>query len=180
MKLSFSEKQRKGFHTILFFFVLFSYLITCIVHFKLFKYISFSDLLSHKPFATDHSYGINLVPFSDWTLDTERAINNMINNITLFFPFGFLLQMSSKKKVLCGYAIWIPLLISLLTETIQYLLSLGVGDITDVIMNTIGATVGAIAYLLFCIFFQNRVEKASEILLYLFGVFTIIVIILWM
>jgi glycopeptide antibiotics resistance protein len=120
------------------------------------------------------------VPFSDWTLDTERAINNMINNITLFFPFGFLLQMSSKKKVLCGYAIWIPLLISLLTETIQYLLSLGVGDITDVIMNTIGATVGAIAYLLFCIFFQNRVEKASEILLYLFGVFTIIVIILWM
>ena len=58
---------------------------------------------------------------------------DIILNTILFFPFGFLLQMISKRNKICIYSFVIPLTVSFFIEVMQYVFYLGVTDITDVI-----------------------------------------------
>lgn len=63
-------------------------------------------------------------------------------NIALFIPFGLLLAEKNhyKKILLCSFAL------SLFIETIQLILSLGLFQFEDLIMNTLGGLLGAILY----------------------------------
>jgi glycopeptide antibiotics resistance protein len=68
---------------------------------------------------------------------------DIFGNILLFIPFAFILflvfNIKSGKKI-----ILISLLTSICIETIQFLLGIGVADIDDVILNTIGACIGVL------------------------------------
>lgn len=69
----------------------------------------------------------------------------MIANFIVFIPFGLLLS-SNFKKVTFWQKIFTIFIFSLAIETIQYLLAIGVSDITDVIMNTLGGLSGVMVY----------------------------------
>ncbi len=76
-------------------------------------------------------------------LDAVHAtpVEDLLLNITLFVPLGFLLPLSCKKftfykTILAGF------LLSLTIEITQYLAHLGCCDIDDIFNNTFGAVLG--------------------------------------
>jgi glycopeptide antibiotics resistance protein len=120
-----------------------------------------------------HADHINLVPlgysFKCFQLDenqhprvTRFCLRNTLGNIALFLPFGILLpalsgRFNSMKRVLLLAA-----LLSLSIETIQFF-SRFIGspravDIDDVLLNTLGACLGLVAYRLV----KGKMEKGEE------------------
>ncbi len=95
---------------------------------------------------------LNLIPFRalrDWLAHPL----NLFGNILLFMPLGFfevLLHPGRSRKWQLGYTAATALLLSLLIEFAQ-LFNYRVSDVDDIILNTIGATTGA----LLCILQQN-------------------------
>ena len=98
--------------------------------------------LSYDPVAVVRDFqtrSVNLVPFT-------RAHNSeMIANLVAFIPFGVMLGVTF-KKVAFGYKLAAIFAFSLAVELIQYALAIGVTDITDIIMNTLGGFAGLAVY----------------------------------
>lgn len=69
----------------------------------------------------------------------------MISNIVAFMPFGVMLGVNF-KQVVFRYKIAVIFTFSLAVEIIQFALGIGVTDITDVLMNTLGGFMGLVAY----------------------------------
>jgi len=91
----------------------------------------------------DHQMrSLSLIPFAD-SLRGET-----ISNFMVFIPLGLLLSVNLKqvtvlRKLACIF------ILSIAVEVIQFILAIGVTDITDVIMNTFGGFVGLLLYDLF-------------------------------
>ena len=82
---------------------------------------------------------LNLIPFS------YGRNSEMVSNIVAFIPFGVMLGVNCKRAAF-RHKIAAVSAFSLAVETIQYALAIGVADITDVIMNTLGGLIGLAAY----------------------------------
>lgn len=102
---------------------------------------------------------INLKPFL-YGFKPGFFLNEMIGNVLIFIPFGFYMKMlnfSNKKTILCGF------IVSLIFECMQYILQIGISDITDIITNTFGTILGVIFYnILFKIL--KKSEKVNNII----------------
>lgn len=88
---------------------------------------------------------LNLIPFGG-SAYLHAVKKDVVINTVLFAPLGFLLAMRSKGKSRRPLLLFAALAASVLTEALQYLLALGVADITDVISNTVGAALGFALY----------------------------------
>lgn len=64
--------------------------------------------------------------------------NNIIQNILLFIPLGFLI--GGKRGIIAG------VLLSIGIELTQYIFRLGYCELDDMLNNTIGATIGAMLF----------------------------------
>ena len=64
--------------------------------------------------------------------------NNIIQNILLFIPLGFLI--GGKRGIIAG------VLLSIGIELTQYIAVLGYCELDDVLNNTIGATIGSLLF----------------------------------
>jgi glycopeptide antibiotics resistance protein len=78
------------------------------------------------------------------TLLTGR-LSEAIENFIVFVPFGLLLSVNFKKvtfwqKFICIF------IFSLAVETTQYVLAIGISDITDILTNTLGGLFGLATY----------------------------------
>ena len=104
-------------------FVLYIFLLTWIIVFK-FRI----DIRNLRYLRT-----INLIPFK------ENDLKEILINIFLFIPYGMYLRELTKKKSL---TVGIIILTSFIFEVLQYILHIGISDITDVMMNTLGGMVG--------------------------------------
>ncbi|WP_286926097.1 MULTISPECIES: VanZ family protein [Lysinibacillus] len=88
----------------------------------------------------------NLIPFRDLLLNHDRAVREIILNIIMMMPFGFLYPIIKRKGVLG--TIVITFLFSLTIECSQLLSAWWGGiysrnfDVTDLITNTIGGLIG--------------------------------------
>jgi glycopeptide antibiotics resistance protein len=83
------------------------------------------------------------VPFQDiFSLAATapgRFIYLFVGNIIWFVPFGFLLpRLTGWGAGVVGLAF----LLSLLIETLQFVLGTGVSEVEDLILNTLGGSVG--------------------------------------
>ena len=97
---------------------------------------------AYDPFAVIrnfHTRSLNLIPFS------YAIRNEMIANIVAFIPFGVMLGVNFKQLAF-RYKIALIFAFSLAVEITQYVLAIGVTDITDLIMNTLGGFIGLAAY----------------------------------
>lgn len=95
---------------------------------------------------------INLVPFRSILnylngdlLARAFALNNIMGNIVLFFPLGFYITLLNRNKKI-SVNVCLIALISTLAEIAQYLFCVGVTDIDDVILNTLGGFMGILAF----------------------------------
>lgn len=64
--------------------------------------------------------------------------NNIIQNILLFIPLGFLI--GGKRGIIAG------VLLSIGIESIQFIFRLGYCELDDVLNNTIGAAIGSLLF----------------------------------
>lgn len=148
-----SRKNTKSNNLIIIAFTLYILLLTWIIVFK-FR-LNLSDL---KYIRT-----INLIAFK-----ANVVVNGMketIINIVLFIPLGMYLKYLLKDKNFLSIVIISST--SLLFEILQYIFHIGVSDITDIIMNTIGGVIGMILILILLLIAKknNAFNKILDYLL---------------
>ncbi|UQS82510.1 VanZ family protein [Bombilactobacillus folatiphilus] len=95
---------------------------------------------------------INLIPLVEtWKLQHGKSIVDLLynlgGNILWFVPFGYLRPKIIQKPYRGWQIILQGFLLSVLIESLQFILFTGVSDIDDVIFNTLGTTIG---YLIYC------------------------------
>lgn len=110
-------------------------------------------------------YRYNLVLFQEikrflryrHTIGFEGFVVNFFGNILAFAPFGFCLPVvSPRDKKFYKVVIW-SFLFSLTIETIQLLYKIGIFDVDDLLLNTIGGIIGYILYrMVRYIFYKKR------------------------
>jgi len=76
----------------------------------------------------------------------EGFVVNIFGNIFAFSPFGFFLPMLNKSYRRFYIISVLSILFSLIIETVQLLLKVGVFDVDDILMNSIGGILGYLAF----------------------------------
>lgn len=123
----------------------------------LFKFESVNSIIekiySVKLSRQQGAWNINIVPFRTIAAQLMRfknipviVIKNLVGNIFVFSPFGFLLPMGYEamrkyRKVLLTGLVYI-----LMVELIQLICMLGSFDVDDIILNVIGISCGYVIY----------------------------------
>ncbi len=83
---------------------------------------------------------IGMFSYASW----YEIVYLVVGNIAWFIPIGFLLAYTTRIKlwlvIVCGAGL------SILIEGCQYLFSVGVTDIDDLIFNTLGTAIGVLLY----------------------------------
>lgn len=98
-----------------------------------------------------HGYGVDFVSgFFRIFRGGKPGRREIILNVFIFVPFGFFLSefLASAKRFRPGRRFWIATLagfgLSFCIESLQLLLQVGFFELTDLVMNTVGAFVGAL------------------------------------
>ena len=93
-----------------------------------------------------------------WNHFSAREWRNIILNIMMFVPFGFLLPLVSKKFQVFWKTYLAGFLFTFLIEMTQLLFNLGICELDDFMNNTVGAMIGYGFYRLF-VFVVNKWKK---------------------
>jgi len=112
-------------------------------------YFTLMPFIISVPFIFNHPYvPMNMNLFDDFFSDRGDAVRQILLNIIMMMPFGFLLPIVKKQK-LWSCILW-SFLFSFGIEIIQPLLnSFRSSDITDLLTNAVGGILGYLLYLLF-------------------------------
>ena len=98
--------------------------------------------------AQDVSFGgVNIIPFKEifrYDIGSHKFFRNVMGNIMLFIPFGFLSSYLLKNRKL-GVVTILTIIASLTIEVVQYYIG-RVFDIDDIILNLVGGIVGFLIY----------------------------------
>lgn len=107
---------------------------------------------------------INWVPFSaPLIVNGDVVLAEMGFNLLFFVPFGICLPLIETKWQYWKIVI-LGLLFSLLYESLQFVLAIGMADVTDLLFNTLGVCVGLVIYQLFIKIVQSQTRKWVNIL----------------
>lgn len=92
---------------------------------------------------------VNLVPFHTIQSYIQiegttflSAMRNLIGNVIGFVPFGFFAALLIFKRPTWLKVIGITFMCSLFYETVQYIFTLGLFDVDDLLLNTLGGAIG--------------------------------------
>ncbi len=94
------------------------------------------------------------------------------DNVLIFIPFGILLSMLAPRMNLRN-KFFIIFGTSLVLETMQFVLSIGSTDITDVITNTLGGIIGIALYALLLKVVKNK-QKIDTVISVVAGIVTVL------
>lgn len=115
-------------------------------------FLIFSDWYGRSGAMGDYHY--NLIPFQEigrfWKYRSRLGVWSFVNlfgNVLVFVPFGFFEPMASKQRSLLS-AVTDGLFLSMVVEVFQLVSKVGRFDVDDLILNTLGAFIG---YLLFLV-----------------------------
>lgn len=114
-------------------------------------YFTLMPVITSLPFILNHPYKLmNMVPFVDVLTGRGDFIRQVLLNVIMMVPFGFLFPMTRNPAVGFRKTIFFCFLISLGIELLQPLINgFRSADITDLITNTVGGMVGYILYIAF-------------------------------
>lgn len=114
------------------------YLIAIVYILCLFHVVTFQDM----------NYGVsNFVPFKEifrYSIGSDKFFKNVMGNIVLFIPYGFLASYFLDNKKL-GVITILTVITSLTIESVQYYIG-RVFDIDDIILNLVGGIVGFLVF----------------------------------
>ena len=101
---------------------------------------------------------LNLIPFNDRFILSSGNISNVVIFIPLGLYVGILFERwSFGKKILFFF------LISFIVEALQYILRIGISDVTDIITNTLGGVIGLLLFNVIEKAFNNRIKAQKFI-----------------
>lgn len=104
--------------------------------------------LFHVVTFQDNNYGVsNFIPFHEifrYNIGSDKFIKNVVGNIALFIPYGFLASYFLNNKKLSVITL-LTLVVTLTIETVQYYIG-RVFDIDDIILNLVGSIVGFLIF----------------------------------
>lgn len=117
----------------------------------IFYFVLFSERYGRLSHTT---YQYNLVLFKEIKrfivyahyFSFEELATNLFGNIFAFSPFGFLLPFMRDRKTGFFTVLFGTFCFSLSIESMQLIFKLGVFDVDDLLMNTIGGIIGYLAY----------------------------------
>lgn len=114
-------------------------------------YFTLMPVITSLPFILNHPYvPMNMVPFVDVLTGRGDYIRQVLLNVIMLVPFGFLFPMTRTPAAGFGKTVFCCLLMSLGIELLQPLINGSrSADITDVITNAIGGMVGYVLYIAF-------------------------------
>ena len=114
-------------------------------------YFTLMPIITSLPFVFNHSYvPMNLVPFIDVSTGRGDFIRQVVLNIVMTIPFGFLLPLIKNKRINLMKIVLYTFLLSLGIEILQPLINdFRSSDITDLVTNIFGGIIGYILYLIF-------------------------------
>ena len=130
--------------------------------------------LTFTPQLLDHRRAFNLIPFYDNGSTAYRLVlEEMRDNVILFLPYGLYLRLLGWRNGKTALLLFLGT--SLCFELLQFLFALGVGDVTDLITNTLG---GALGYRITCALLRrsDREETVTRILTILAAAATALVL----
>ncbi len=121
----------------------------------------FSDRLGRTDIG---SYQYNLIPFNEIRrfvgyrhyLSLGAFVLNICGNLLVFTPLGFFIPLWNQGRVRWYHIIIYSFSFSLCIELMQLYTRVGVFDVDDLIMNTVGGLFGWVLYLLFYGLFRVR------------------------
>lgn len=90
--------------------------------------------------------------YKEWLAGDTELGNEILANMAMFVPFGFILSVVSSKRC---FTIPAAVVFSLTIETLQLVLMRGLFEWDDVISNTIGAAIGVLL-------FQTAIKVVAE------------------
>jgi glycopeptide antibiotics resistance protein len=74
------------------------------------------------------------------------SIHNLLGNVILFIPFGFLLPLCFGKGKSLFKIIFYTFLLSFLAELWQLVFKVGIFDVDDILLNVVGGVIGFLIY----------------------------------
>lgn len=103
----------------------------------------------------DHLMNLNILSmFEDMDIDA-LAKPLLIGNILMYIPLGYLINVNLNLKFITKIISGIVFIFSI--ELIQFIFRLGVFDINDILLNTLGLLIGVFLYEIYI-----RIRKALE------------------
>ena len=138
----FKKWKRQGRDVLLVNTLMYAYL-------SLLLFFTLMPVIASIPFMFDHPYKLmNLVPFVDVSLGRGDFFRQVVLNVIMTLPFGFLFPLTRDKRARFGVTVLFCFLLSFGIELLQPFFD-RTSDITDLITNVIG---GALGYGLYVIF----------------------------
>ncbi len=114
-------------------------------------YFTLMPVITSLPFILNHPYSpMNMVPFVDVLTGRGDFIRQVLLNVIMMIPFGFLFPLTQSPAAGFSKTVFFCCLMSLGIELLQPLINgFRSADITDLITNTIGGMVGYVLYIAF-------------------------------
>lgn len=114
----------------------------------LLAYVTVMPVLASLPLLFNHPYvPMQMIPFDDYLHGRGDTVRQIVLNVVMTMPFGFLLPILRRTKLLP--TVLCTALLSAAIELVQPLLyGARSSDITDLITNTLGGLIGYLLYLL--------------------------------
>ena len=124
---------------------------TMYVYLSFVSYFTLMPIITSLPFIFNHPYTLmNLIPFIDVLNGRGDFIRQVVLNVIMIIPFGFLLPLIKKENAKLPKVILYTFLLSLSIELLQPLINgFRSADITDLITNMLGGIIGYIMYFIF-------------------------------
>ena len=150
--------------------IVFIFYIMFLLKMLFFSRISITDLFDSNRYIERR---INLIPFSTMSEFLfghngdlkSSAFVNIVGNMLIFAPFGFYLALFNKKDKIITVLLSI-FMVTVAAEIIQWSLAIGVADIDDVILNTVGGFVGILIFKLINVIIKGK-KKVSTVCAFL-------------
>ena len=119
------------------------------VYLSLVLYVTLMPVIVSLPFLFNHPYSpMNLIPFVDVLAGRGDFLRQVLLNVIMTMPFGFLFPLAGGKRAKFGVTVYSCFLMSLGIELLQPFFDRS-SDITDLITNVTG---GALGYGIYAIF----------------------------
>lgn len=130
-------------------------------------FLLLSEMYGRTELRTDYSYNLELfkeiMRFWEYreVLGTKVVMMNLVGNVAIFIPFGFILPWASRYTNVLQTTCF-TLLFSLLIECVQLVTKIGSFDVDDLLLNTIGGCIGYITFYICCKFRRKYVGEKTK------------------
>ena len=138
-----------------------------LIYMAIMVYFLFFSEEFHRTDGTLYQYNLNLfqeIERGFWCLEHgnfQYFFINVVMNVAAFMPFGFILPIISPKNKKLISIFLLSLETTLVIEILQMVFQVGIFDVDDIFMNTLGGTLGYLLYAMCYQLFRKQGKRGN-------------------